>query len=80
MNGIGFDPYCLKPQGAPEPVGGLLPPAVALVDDELPPARPLWLRFLAAAVLLVFAVLTALSSVPLLGARVQAPPLARGQR
>ncbi len=48
MSGVNFDPYCLEPKGVPEPVDGLLlPPAIALVDEEEPLARPTWHRWVA---------------------------------
>lgn len=53
MRGIGFDPYCLQPQGQPEPVEGPLPPVYAVEDDPLP-GRPPWIRVVAALLLAVF--------------------------
>lgn len=61
MSGLNFDPYCLEPKGVPEPVEGLLPPAIALVDDEEEPlARPSWHRWVALGLLsfLILAVAT----------------------
>ena len=66
MSGPGFDPYCLRPQGLPEPVDGPLPP-VHLVDSDELPAKPAWVRWVAAALAALFAAVTALSAARTLG-------------
>lgn len=56
MSGIGFDPYCLQPKGQPEPVEGLLPPPIALVEDgDEPMSRPRWHRWVALGLLSILA-------------------------
>ncbi len=50
MRVTGYDPFRFDPP-QPEPVEGPLPPPIALVDDEAPPAPPRWRFWFAAALL-----------------------------
>ena len=57
MPANGYDPFPTRPP-EPEPVHGPLPPAIALVDEEVEPARvaPRWRTLLALGLLIVLAI------------------------
>lgn len=60
MRGIGFDPFCLEPQGRPEPVEGPLPPPIALVEEEDHPRLSPWRKWIAVGLIAVVAINVAL--------------------